>query len=133
MQTLRKLVDTSSLAISYDGLNQWLYIEWKGDHNKASVLAGFELILRCLQAWECHKLLNDSTQVTSPWEAVIGWEDRRLFQCLAQQGVRYVAWVYSPHSSDRSAIDATLQFTTHPIVIMFEEIATACSWLQQSR
>jgi hypothetical protein len=133
MQTFRKLVDTPSLTVSYDGPNDWLYIEWKGEHDKTSVLAGFEVVIRCLQAWECRKILNDSSQVTSSWETAAQWLGRDFLDSIAQRGVRYVAWIYSPHWSDQHAIDASLQFITNPIVIMFEELATAYAWLKQSR
>jgi len=132
MQPFRKLVDTPSLTISYDSANEWLYIEWKGLQNETSVLAGFGLILRCLQAWECKKILNDSSLVTSTWASAGQWLGHDFFQCLAQEGIRYVAWISSPHWSDRRAIDAGLQFMTNPIIIMFDEIATAYAWLQQS-
>ncbi|GGF11053.1 hypothetical protein [Hymenobacter cavernae] len=132
MQPFRKLVDTQALTISYDNPNEWLYIEWKGDHDKTTVRTGFELILRCLQAWECKKILNDSSQVTSSWEVAAEVLNQNFFDCLVQQSVRYVAWVYSPQWSNRRAIDARLQFVARPIVIMFEELATAYAWLKQS-
>lgn len=132
MQILRKLVDTPSLTVSYDSPNEWLYIEWKGLHDRTSVLASFELILRCLQAWECKKILSDSSQVTTDWETAAQWLGVGFFECIAQKGVRYVAWIYSPHWSDRHAIDSSLQFIANPTVIMFEELATAYAWLKQS-
>jgi len=133
MQPFRKLVDTPSLTVSYDNANEWLYVEWKGDHDQLSVWAGFEVIARCLQAWECKKILNDSSQVSSSWETAAQWLDRAFFECMAQKGVRYIAWIYSPHWPDQHTLDASLQFISNPIVIIFEELASAYAWLQQSR
>ncbi|UOQ74848.1 STAS/SEC14 domain-containing protein [Hymenobacter cellulosilyticus] len=124
------LYDTPSLSISYDELNQWLYVEWKGQHNEVSAVTGGDLVLRLLQQYPCTKMLNDNSQVTSDWDKGAAWVGGHYYDQLASQGVRFVAWVYPPHWRARKSMDKAMQFVTRPMVVTFDDLATAYEWLR---
>lgn len=121
--------DSPSLSIAYDPAHEWLYVEWKGVHSAASAKTGGELILRYLQDRPCRKMLNDNSQVTSDWEAGARWVGSQYYKHLAEQGIQFVAWVCPPHWSARKSMDTAMQFVTRPMVILFDDIASAYTWL----
>ena len=62
---MQLLLDTTSIAISFDPDNQWLYAEWKGPQDVQSVQTGAMEMLRLLRETGGHKVLNDNRLVTS--------------------------------------------------------------------
>jgi hypothetical protein len=50
---------------------------------------------------------------------------------LVQVGVRHVACIYPEALPGRFSLEMTLHNTVQPFVASFEDLATACSWLQQ--
>ncbi|TGE14159.1 hypothetical protein [Hymenobacter elongatus] len=126
------LHDSSSLSIAYDGVNRWLYVEWKGPHNEVSAVTGGDLVLRLLRQWPCEKMLNDNSQVTTDWDKGAAWVGGHYYEQLAQHGVRFVAWVYPPHWQARKSMDKAMLFVTRPMVVTFDDVATAYEWLRLS-
>ncbi|GAA3940819.1 hypothetical protein [Hymenobacter algoricola] len=130
MDELQHYIDTPGLCIAYDPANQWLYVEWKGEHDEASALRGGYEVLRCLQLRPCAKILNDNSQVTTNWEKAARWVGEYYYDQLAQRGVEYVAWVYPVHWAVRNSMDTAMKFVTRPLVVTFDDLATAYGWLQ---
>lgn len=126
---MEQLYDTPSLSICYDLHNRWLYVEWKGTHNAESARTGGELILQLLAQHPCRKMLNDNSQVTSDWEDGARWVGGSYYSQLAEQGMCFVAWVYPPHWSARKSMDTAMQFVTRPMVVLFDDVASAYTWL----
>lgn len=126
---MEHLYDTPPLSIAYDAEHAWLYVEWKGAHNAQSAVTGGELVLRYLQQRPCQKMLNDNSQVTSDWEGGARWVGGSYYLLLAQQGMRFVAWVAPPHWSARKSMDTAMQFVTQPMVVLFDDVASAHAWL----
>lgn len=128
--SLQTLFEDSSIVIAYDHLNEWLYADWRGDHNLATVQQGCGEILRLLAQQRCSKVLNDNTRVTSMWSEAAEWSGKEWFPAMTAAGLRYFAWVYSPNIYSRLSTDLTLQFTSGNVIIStFDEIATANAWL----
>lgn len=123
------LYDSLPLSISYDPDHAWLYVEWKGVHTAASAQTGGELVLQYLKQRPCHKMLNDNSQVTSGWERGARWVGGQYYTMLAEEGMRFVAWVCPPHWSARKSMDTAMQFVTQPVVVLFDDVATAYTWL----
>ncbi|GAB3226167.1 hypothetical protein GCM10027346_08210 [Hymenobacter seoulensis] len=128
---MEQLYDTPSLSICYDLNNHWLYVEWKGTHDATSAQTGGELILQLLAQRPCRKMLNDNSQVTSDWEGGARWVGGSYYSLLADKGMRYVAWVYPPHWSARKSMDTAMQFVTRPMVVLFDDVASAYTWLSR--
>lgn len=125
------LLDTPSISISYDYTNSWLYANWKGDQTLESVQWGALEMLRLLRDQRNHKVLNDNRLVTSIWSDASEWGGKIWFPMMADAGLQYFAWVYSPHLYSRLSTDLTLRYTTSPIVATFDSIETAANWLRQ--
>jgi hypothetical protein len=51
------------------------------------------------------------------------------FTAIADAGVEYFAWLYSPHLYSRLSTNLTLVYVTRPVVLAFEEYDTAQRWL----
>ena len=131
MQEPLPLLDTPGLTISFDAANHWLYVEWKGEHSATTAQTGGLEVIRCLGQYPCRKLLNDNSQVTSNWERGARWVGEHYYPELARLGVAYVAWVYPAHWAVRKSMDTAMRFVTAPLVVTFDELATAYAWLQQ--
>lgn len=126
---MEQLYNTPSLSISYDPANEWLYVEWKGSHDELSAYTGGELVLHYLQARACSKMLNDNSLVTSDWEKGAEWVGGEFYKQLAEQGIRFVAWVAPPHWAARKSMETAMYYVVKPIVILFDDVATAYDWL----
>jgi len=130
--TLQTLLEDPHVTISYDHSNDWLYVNWHGDQDFASVQQGGSDILRLLRQQRCHKVLNDNALVTSMWSDAAEWAGKEWFPAMTAVGLQYFAWVYSPNLYSRLSTDLTLQFAVgNPIVATFDDIETAQAWLKQ--
>lgn len=128
---MEPLYDTPTLSISFDPAHHWLYVEWKGQHDASSARTGGELVLQLLHNRPCHKMLNDNSQVTSDWEQGARWVGSEYYTQLARQGVRHVAWVCPPNWSARKSMDTAMQFVSRPMVLLFDDVASAYTWLSR--
>ncbi|GAB2777295.1 hypothetical protein HNQ93_001826 [Hymenobacter luteus] len=129
---LRLLHQDPTITISYDYQRDWLYANWTGDQSLESVQAGCLRLLEHLQFERCTKLLNDNTEVTSMWSDASGWVGATWFPMMADAGLEYFAWVYSPNVYSRLSADLSMQqqLGTRPIVLAFDNQELASNWLQ---
>ncbi|QIX61896.1 hypothetical protein HER32_12165 [Hymenobacter sp. BT18] len=128
---LRLLQQTDYITIAYDYGNDWLYANWHGDQNLETVQTGCGFMLDHLRAERCRKVLNDNREVTSMWADAAEWGGHEWFPAMTAGGLEYFAWVYSPNVYSRLSTDLTLQHTTRPIIVTFDDIDTAEAWLRQ--
>ncbi|WP_143435087.1 hypothetical protein [Hymenobacter roseosalivarius] len=91
------------------------------------------MLLACLRRFPCQKLLNDSSGVTGDWKLAAKWIGEYFFPLLADAGLHYMAWVYSPNYFSRRAINLALSFVRQPVIVVvnFEEVASAYTWLRE--
>ncbi|UOQ80852.1 hypothetical protein [Hymenobacter sp. 5414T-23] len=90
---LRSLLDTPEITISYDADNQWLYADWKGEHDQESSQRCCMLLLDSLRQWPCHKLLNDNSSISKTTVQISVWGAWWLEEMM-RAGLQYVAWIY---------------------------------------
>ena len=130
--SLQTLVETPHVTISYDHSHEWLFADWHGNQDMKSVQHGALEILRLMKTYQCHKVLNDNTLVTSMWSEAAEWGGTEWFPAITAAGLEYFAWVYSTNIYSRLSTDLTLQFTLgNPVVATFDDIETARAWLSQ--
>ncbi len=130
--SLKKLLTEPHITISYDHLNDWLLADWRGNQSLTTVQHGGGEIMRLFTLKQCHKVLNDNTNVTNMWSEAAEWAGTEWFPAMRAAGLQYFAWVYSPNTYSRLSTDLTLQFTgSLPIVATFDDLATAQAWLRQ--
>lgn len=130
MEELGCLVDLPGLRVSCDEANGWLYNQWLGQHDEASVRQHAARIAACLRTRPCTKILSDHSSLLGNWERASPWIGREFFDRLAQQGILYFAWVYNLDYHDRMAMEKTLVYTTRPTVATFGDVAAAYDWLR---
>lgn len=129
---LESIVETDGLAIGYDHDNEWLYVDWRGEHTQASSWAACQQMLEVMQSWHCAKILNDNSSVTHQSTEL----SERAFGWLAQMrvaGLRYMAWVYPQSFPARKPSELLLQPIRSPLVATFDDVASACLWLQRQQ
>lgn len=124
------LLDVSSLCITHDQCNKWLYVDWKGPQSTESVRWGCGQLQTFLRSTGCHKVLNDNTNATGDWEKAARWIGQEFLPVLASAGLHYLAWVHSPNYLSRRAMEITLSFVTTPVVVSFADMAGAYAWLR---
>lgn len=129
MENLHCLLATPGLTVSHDVLNDWLYAQWHGLHDKESVRVCSEHIFTCLTTHRCLKLLSDHSLLVGNWQPAIPSVVQHNFERLAMHGVRYVAWVHSFEYEDLMAMERVVHNMAQPLVGLFDEVASAYDWL----
>ncbi|UYZ57875.1 hypothetical protein [Hymenobacter latericus] len=127
---LRSIFEDATISIYYDFGNDWLYADWGAQQDLASVQAGALQMLECLKQERCHKVLNDNRKVQTIWADAAEWGGKVWFPAMAEAGLEFFAWVYSPNIYSRLSTDLTLRHTAKPIVMTFDNMDTAASWLR---
>ncbi|GAB3857674.1 hypothetical protein GCM10028822_31780 [Hymenobacter terrigena] len=127
----RILYDVPTLTISYDYLNDWLYLDWHGNLDDDSVMAGALKLLELLPQERCAKVLNDNTRITGLWADAAKWGSDVFFPQLHAAGCRYFSWVYSPERYSQLSAELAVQRTSAGIIIMtFHNLENAAEWLR---
>lgn len=124
------LTETSSLSISYDRANQWLYLDWCGDLTLQAVQQSCQLVAKCFLAQKCTRILNDNTNVTSITSDVGIWLATDYLPYIEAAGVEYMAWVHSSSIDTQACTDVALYNISTPVVALFNDLASAYSWLR---
>jgi hypothetical protein len=127
----RLLYRDAVISIAQDSANDWLYAEWQAEQDAFTVQAGALRMLDLLRQAGCHKVLNDNRRVQTTWADAAEWGGTVWFPLMAEAGLEYFAWVYSPNVYSRLSTDLTLQHTQKPIVRTFDSLDAARNWLQQ--
>jgi hypothetical protein len=127
---MHELYANEYLAISYDLANDWLYVDWHAEQTEASVQANCLVMLELVKQHRVRRVLNDNRRVRTMWSDAAEWGGQVWFPAMADAGVEYFAWIYSPHLYSRLSTDLTLQFATRPVVLTFDDEDTAQRWLR---
>jgi hypothetical protein len=126
------LLDTRQLTVHHDVVNDWLYSQWKGRHNAETVPVCAAHVFACLEVTKCQKLLSDHTELTGDWQAVAMRVGSEALAQTAARGVRAIAWVYGPDYHDQLAMHLAVSVATRPVIAIFDDVASACQWLQHT-
>ncbi|MBJ6108513.1 hypothetical protein JAO73_05800 [Hymenobacter sp. BT523] len=127
---LQSIVDLPQLAIGYDADNEWLYVDWKGEHDPDTSQACCLLMLESLRAWPCSKILNDNSNIIRTTMQLREWSMWWLEQML-EAGLQHLAWVLPRHLISREGTEAAVRVIARPHVATFDDVASAYVWLQQ--
>ncbi|MCC3154359.1 hypothetical protein Q3A66_11435 [Hymenobacter sp. BT770] len=129
---LHVITDSPELFIGYDADNQWLYVDWKGEHDQESSQAACLLMLESLRAWPCHKILNDNSGITRTTMQLTLWGAWWLDE-MRTAGLQYIAWVLPRSLLARQAVETVVHAIDTPRVGTFDDVASAYVWLQQQQ
>ena len=89
-------------------------------------------MLASLRQWPCQKILSDGTNILAVQMQRTQWGLRWLEEMQAA-GLRYFAWVLPRSLQARHATEERVYPISSPLVGTFDDIASACLWLQQQR
>jgi hypothetical protein len=127
------LLSTSkALDLYQDTENDWLYLDWQGDLELASVQDDCRNVLTWVRETGVQKALNDNSRLTKiSWE-LVKWVSEEYLPAAGQLGVQYVAWVHSAVLDCRPDIDLLVPVADNrpPQVALFDDLATAYAWLR---
>lgn len=118
------------LDIEYDAYHHWIYANWKGTQDLATIKRGCGLIADLLHAKGCTKLLNDNRMAFGNWNEAVSWVVNDWAPRQEQQGLGAVAWILSPstlHQLSSLKVLETVQTTIR--VEVFQEFFKAKKWL----
>lgn len=127
---LETIIDQQEVFIGFDSTNQWLYVDWKGEHTQESSQATCMLILESLRARPCAKILNDNSSITRTSVELTLWGAWWIEE-MRNAGLQYIAWVYPRDFDARKATEVVVQRIEQPVVATFDDVASAYIWLQQ--
>lgn len=129
---LQFLAETAGLAISYDADNAWLYCDWRGTHDQESGREACMLVLEVMRQRPCRKILNDNSGIERPTMQPSEW-GRWWLEQMTCAGLEYMAWVFPRDFLTRPRTEQALQLIQRPIIVSFDDLASAYLWLQQQR
>ena len=129
---LEILVDSPGISIGYDPDNQWLYVNWQGEHDQETSRAACLLMLQSLQTRQCAKILNDNSNVTRTSMQLTQWGLQWLDD-MHRVGLQYIAWVLPNGLFARQAVESTVHAIEAPQVGTFDDVASAYVWLRQQQ
>lgn len=133
MKTVRNLLlyRESYIAMEYNPLEDWIYVNWRGYQNYDSVVAGCEKMLEVMKAQACFRILNDNTRVEGQWSAAAKWGADVWFPAMFEEGLQCFAWVYSPSVLSRLSTDKMVKLADFPQQVkVFDDIEQAKDWLR---
>lgn len=127
----RILYDVPTLTITYNYVDDWLYLDWHGKLDDDTIMTGALKLLELLQQERCTKVLNDNTHVSGLWADAAQWGSNVFFPQLYAAGCRYFSWVHSPERYSQLSAELAVQQTSAGIIFMaFRDLATAAEWLR---
>ncbi|RPD45010.1 hypothetical protein DNI29_20175 [Hymenobacter sediminis] len=131
--SLLLLAETPSLSLYEDAKNGWLYIDWQGHLTLPAIQESCLLISQYFLQRTYIKALNDNTNVLSMDSDVSPWLAKEFLPYTVLGGIQFIAWVYSPSISTQINTDIALFNLEAPVVALFSDTASACSWLMTAR
>jgi hypothetical protein len=127
----RILYDVPTLTITYNYIDEWLYLDWHGKLDDDAVMIGAHKVLELLQQERCTKVLNDNTRISGLWADAAQWGSDVFFPQLYAAGCRYFSWVHSPERYSQLSAELAVQQTSAGIIFMaFSDLTTAAEWLR---
>lgn len=127
--SLELLHTNAHISISYDNRNNWLYLDWQGDQTLTSVRESCLLIAQCFLQRSYKRVLNDNSNVDSFTPEVFEWLSTGFLPYMHLAQIEYVAWVLSANIDQQFYTDIALYKDSTPVVALFEDLASAYSWL----
>ncbi|GAB3196633.1 hypothetical protein ABID22_003964 [Pontibacter aydingkolensis] len=119
------------IAIEYNFIEDWIYVNWRGYQNYDTVVAGCEKMLELMKFHACYRILNDNTRVEGQWSAASKWGSDVWLPAMREAGLQWFAWVYSQSVLSRLSTDKMVKLAKNPdYVKVFDHTDLAEDWLR---
>ncbi|MGI4835073.1 MAG: hypothetical protein ACRYFK_16595 [Janthinobacterium lividum] len=130
---LELLQEIPTISVFYDHTNEWLFADWYGELTLPLVQANCLAIAQCfLQGHTYKRVLNSNLNMSSVVPEAPLWLATNYLPHMGLGGVEYLAWVYPNDLLLRPLIDRAVRKLTTPAVTMFDDLESACTWLQHA-
>lgn len=119
-----------TINVELNAAENRLDVNWTGYQNFKSVQDGCLIMLDLVKKNQVNKILNDNTEVRGNWSEASDWVSAECLPALAEAGIQYLAWIYSPSSFSQLAAEksaAPLKSTIN--IQFFKEKTAAIDWL----
>lgn len=130
---LQLLCDTPPVAVYYDCFNDWLFVDWHGELSLAQVQLGCLAIARCFLERTYQRVLNNNCDVTGMSSEAPAWLAEHFLPHLELAGIEYLAWICAPSPLLKHLTSQAVRQLRAPVVVIFDDVADAYSWLQHTR
>lgn len=90
------LDDATTLELSYDEANDWLYADWQGYLNEEGAKKSALAVIKGIKETGTTKVLNDNRNQTGPWPPIDQWLAEVFIPGLKEAGLQYFAYIHSP-------------------------------------
>ncbi|GAA5038638.1 hypothetical protein GCM10011506_36700 [Marivirga lumbricoides] len=124
---MEKLHKAKNIEIYYDKENGYMYCDWIGFQNKASIMESGKVILDFVKKNKYTKILNDNTKVTGPWQDAAEWTSTVWFPEMIKAGLQNFAWVFS--SNIFAELSAKKAMPASDVIKSFLSVNDAKGWL----
>jgi hypothetical protein len=106
-----------------------LHAEWCGYINVSQVKTGCEIILSLIKKHGYKLVINDNQLVLGSWTQAINWLKDDFMPRVVEEGVKKIAFLYSPQASARYSVNRLLEINDGYEGQTFENIKEALQWI----
>lgn len=129
---LETFYQEEDVAVYWDDINNWVYVDWRNIPSDRSVQRGCEEMLTLLSQKKCPYVLNDNRNVIGPWNTSAHWVAEDWFPRMISSGMKKFAWIQSSNVLSKfSARQSTAQHQETDAIHLFEDEESAVTWLRQ--
>ncbi|AIZ63974.1 hypothetical protein PK28_10260 [Hymenobacter sp. DG25B] len=122
------------MTTEYDTVNNWVYNNWIGPQDLASVMAGSEAGLKLLRKHSCSLLLNDNRHTVEHWDYAVEWVVAQWLPRALAAGLTHYAQVIRAESPTSLSADVLYRAISEQVEMrVFISLAEAQDWLQKVR
>lgn len=129
---LHPLIVNDNVSISYDATNDWLYVDWRGEHDAITSRATCLLMVEALRLQPSSKMLNDNSNISYTTAELPEW-GKQWLRDLECAGLQYLAWVLPPNAPRLQTTDLSSRPYRKPLVVTFLDVASAFEWLHKQQ
>lgn len=129
---LTQYYQETDVTVYWDSSNNWIYIDWRNQPSKQTVLNGCKEIHKLLISKNASCVLNDNRQITGTWVLASRWVAEEWFPQIIAAGLKKFAWIES-RVSTLSVVSAKRSADKNPtgIIRLFKDESEAGKWLKE--
>ncbi|MGY0038414.1 ATP-binding protein [Pedobacter sp. NJ-S-72] len=122
--------EDETINLQFNNEENRLDVNWTGYQNFISVQDGCLIMLDLVKKSQVVKILNDNSNVMGNWSEASDWVSTECIPALAEAGVKYIAWIYSPSIFSQLAADKSADLILSDVTIQFfNDKTSAALWL----
>ncbi|MBB6274274.1 PAS domain S-box-containing protein [Pedobacter cryoconitis] len=119
-----------TINLQFNAQKNRMDVNWTGYQNFISVQNGCLIMLDLVKKCQAVKVLNDNSKVMGNWSEASDWVSAECLPALAEAGVKYIAWIYSPSIFSQLAADKSADLVLSNITVQFfNDQTSAALWL----